>query len=137
MEISLQKMNDAMALLMDKQKGEALIQKTRQLIETDYDQKLKKVCYDLEKKIREVSDDLVIEGLVGPDSENFLHDSFPKFLKNFYNQVSDDLVQNTDSIRYATNKVKNEAIEGIEALDKKISTLIIESNKEIDGRIVG
>tara|TARA_B110000285_G_C14991361_1_gene546495 strand:- start:558 stop:698 length:141 start_codon:yes stop_codon:yes gene_type:complete len=46
-------------------------------------------------------------------------------------------VQNTDSIRYATNKVKNEAIEEIEALDKKISTLIIESNKEIDGRIVG
>ena len=66
-----------------------------------------------------------------------MHDSFPKFLKNFYHQVSDDLVQNTDSIRYATNKVKNEAIEEIEALDKKISTLIIESNKEIDGRIVG
>ena len=50
----------------------------------------------------------------------FLHNNFAKFIKKFYDQVTDDIVQNNESMKYSAKKLKTEAFEDIESLEKRV-----------------
>ena len=55
---------------------------------------------DYKNRIESVAEDLEIEGLVGTDSEEIKYQyySFPKFIKDFHEQVNEDIVNHKDAL---------------------------------------
>ena len=58
-------------------------------------------------------------------------------MKVFYEQVTEDLIENQDSVKINAKKLRNESALNFESLEERMTDLVTETQKVIDTKIDG